>query len=59
MGNVRDGPGGGYRVLFTVEPGAALTGYSAVDQWVRVADEGGRSGWMFVTLVGRREAGDR
>lgn len=58
-GNVREGPGAGYRVLFTVEPGAALTGYSTVDQWVRVADEGGRAGWIFVTLVGRRELGER
>jgi uncharacterized coiled-coil protein SlyX len=58
-GNVRDGPGAAFRVLFTVEPGAALTGYSAVEQWVRVADEGGRGGWMYVTLVGRRDAVDR
>ncbi len=58
-GNVREGPGSGYRVLFTLDPGAALTGYSTVDQWVRVGDEGGRTGWMFVTLVGRRDAGDR
>ena len=55
-GNVREGPGGGYKVLFTAEPGAALTGYSSLDQWVRVADEAGRGGWMFVTLVGRRDA---
>src|SRR5205823_511635 len=41
-GNVREGPGGGYKVLFTVDPGAGLTGYSYVDQWVRIADEGGR-----------------
>ncbi len=58
-GNVREGPGSGYRVLFTLDPGAALTGYSTVEQWVRVGDEGGRTGWMFVTLVGRRDAGDR
>ena len=53
-GNVRDGPGGGYKVLFTVEPGTALTGYSYLDQWVRVADEGGRAGWIFLSLIGRR-----
>src|SRR5207302_1529278 len=50
-GNVRDGPGGAYKVLFTVEPGTALTGYSYVDQWVRVADESGRGGWMFLSLI--------
>lgn len=53
-GKIREGPGSTYRVLFTVEPGAALTGFSYVDQWVRVADENGHAGWMFVTLVGRR-----
>jgi hypothetical protein len=46
-------------VLFTVEPGAALLGYSYVEQWVHVADESRRGGWMFLTLVGRREPGDR
>jgi len=55
-GNVREGPGGGYKVLFTVDPGAGLTGYSYVDQWVRIADEGGRSGWIFLSLIGRRAA---
>jgi hypothetical protein len=60
-GNVRDGPGGGYRVLFTVEPGTGLVGYSYLDPWVRVADENGRAGWMFLSLVGRRgsEQGSR
>jgi uncharacterized coiled-coil protein SlyX len=60
-GNVRDGPGGGYKVLFTVEAGAGLVGYSYLDQWVRVADESGRGGWMYLSLVGRRarEADDR
>jgi hypothetical protein len=53
-GKIREGPGSTYRVVFTVEPGAVLTGYSYVDQWVRVADESGHAGWMFATLVGRR-----
>ncbi|HYL54316.1 MAG TPA: SH3 domain-containing protein [Gemmatimonadales bacterium] len=53
-GKLREGPGSTYRVLFTVEPGATLTGYSYVDQWVRVEDENGHAGWMYVTLVGRR-----
>ena len=53
-GKVRDGPGAGYKVLFTVAPGAGLIGYSYVEQWVRVADENGRAGWMFLNLVGRR-----
>ena len=52
--NMREGPGGAFRVLFTVGPGAPLTGYSYLDQWVRVADENGHAGWIFVTRVGRR-----
>lgn len=54
QGNVREGPGMGYRVLFTVERGAALTGYSMAGEWVRVSDASGRAGWIFVSLVGRR-----
>jgi hypothetical protein len=53
-GNVREGPGPGYPVLFTVETGTPLVGYAAVEPWVRVADETGRSGWIHVTLVGLR-----
>ena len=53
-GKVREGPGGAYKVLFSVDPGAGLIGYSYVEQWVRVADESGRGGWMFLNLVGRR-----
>src|SRR2546427_9895488 len=51
---VREGPGAAYKVLFTVEPGAGLVGYSYVERWVRVGDESGRAGWMFLSLVGRR-----
>jgi len=51
---VREGPGAKYKVLFTVEPGTGLVGYSYVDRWVRVGDESGRAGWMFLSLVGRR-----
>ncbi len=51
---VREGPGAAYKVLFTLEPGAGLVGYSYLDRWVRVGDEGGRAGWVFLNLVGRR-----
>jgi uncharacterized protein YgiM (DUF1202 family) len=54
--NVREGPGGGYRVVFTIDAGTALTGYSYVDQWVRIVDESGRGGWIFLSLIGRRAA---
>lgn len=53
--NVREGPGANFKVLFTVESGAPLVGYSYVDQWVRVRDDGDRTGWIHQTLIGRRE----
>lgn len=53
--NVREGPGAGFKVLFTLENGVALVAYSYVDQWVRVGDEGDRSGWVHQTLIGRRQ----
>jgi uncharacterized coiled-coil protein SlyX len=58
-GNVREGPGTGFKVLFTLDGGAALTAYSYADVWVRISDESGRSGWIFSTLVGRRSADPR
>lgn len=53
--NVREGPGTNTRVLFTLDPGVALTGQSHTDDWVRVTDPSGRTGWVFHTLVGNRE----
>lgn len=52
-GNVRAGPGTGSRIEFAVEPGDALIGYSYVDEWIRIGDEGGRGGWIFRSLVSR------
>jgi hypothetical protein len=57
--NVREGPGTNFRVLFTVDRGAALTGLSHLEDWVRVTDENGRSGWVFYNLVTRRGPGAR
>jgi len=51
--NVRDGPGTGYKVLFTLEPGTDVTGYSYLESWVKVSDTKGRSGWVSRGLVGR------
>ncbi|MGH7568427.1 MAG: SH3 domain-containing protein [Gemmatimonadales bacterium] len=51
--NVREGPGMNFRVLFTLEKGAALTGHSYAGEWVRISDRGGRSGWIFASRVGR------
>jgi uncharacterized coiled-coil protein SlyX len=55
--NVREGPRRDAPVLYTVERGAALTGHSYLDGWVRVAADGGRSGWVHQSLVSRRDAG--
>ena len=52
--NVREGPGATFRVSYTVDAGAALTAYAYVDQWVRVADESDRPGWIHQGLIGRR-----
>jgi hypothetical protein len=52
-GNVREGPGTSFKVTFAAEAGLALTGYSYVDEWIRVVDETGRSGWIFRNLVAR------
>ena len=53
--NVREGPGGGFAILFALDAGAPLTGYSYVDQWVRITDDAGRPGWIYQSLVGRRQ----
>jgi SH3-like domain-containing protein len=53
-GNVREGPGTGFKVLFTVTAGTALTGYAYTDQWVKVTDGSGRSGWVAKELLPKR-----
>ncbi|HSD75098.1 MAG TPA: SH3 domain-containing protein [Steroidobacteraceae bacterium] len=52
--NVRDGPGGDFKVLFTLPAGVPVTGQSYADQWVRITDDGGRRGWVYRSLIGRR-----
>jgi TolA-binding protein len=53
-GNVREGPGLGSKVTFSVQPGDSLTGYSYADEWIRISDDEGRGGWIFRSLVVRR-----
>jgi len=53
--NVRDGPGSGFKVLFTLEVGVPVVAYSYVDQWVRIKDDSDRSGWIHQTLIDRRQ----
>ena len=53
--NVRDGPGSGFKVLFTLETGVPVVGYSYVEQWVRIKDDSDRPGWIHQTLIDRRQ----
>jgi hypothetical protein len=52
--NVRDGPGGDFKVLLTLPAGAPVTGQSFAEQWVRITDDSGRRGWVYRSLIGRR-----
>jgi uncharacterized protein YgiM (DUF1202 family) len=52
-GNIRQGPGTNFSVAFAVESGTSLMGLSYTDEWIRVTDDSGRSGWIFRSLVGR------
>ncbi len=53
--NVREGPGSGFKVLFTLETGVPIVAYSYVDQWVRIRDDSNRPGWIHQTLIDRRQ----
>ena len=53
-GNVREGPATTAPIAFAVEDGDSLTGYSYVEDWVRISDEMGRGGWIFRKLISRR-----
>ena len=52
-GNVREGPGTNFAVIFTADPGDLLTGYSYSEEWVRVSDDSGRSGWIIRNVLTR------
>ena len=52
-GNIRQGPGTGFGVAFSVESGTPLTGFAFSDEWIRVNDDAGRGGWIFKGLVSR------
>jgi len=53
--NVREGPGAGFKVLYTLETGVSIVAYSYVDQWVRIRDDSDRPGWIHQTLIDRRD----
>lgn len=50
-GNVREGPGTSFGVVYAVEAGNQLTGFSHTDDWVRVTDDAGKTGWIFRPLL--------
>lgn len=49
--NVREGPGTRFAVVFTVAAGSRVTGQSHAEQWVRIVDPEGRTGWIHYDLV--------
>jgi uncharacterized protein YraI len=51
--NVREGPGPSYKILFNLAPGTEVMGESYTDQWIRVTDADGRTGWVARSLLGR------
>jgi hypothetical protein len=53
-GNVREAPGTSAPIAFAVEGGDSLTGYSYLEDWVRISDEMGRGGWIYRKLISRR-----
>ena len=52
-GNVREGPGTNFAVAFQADSGSPITGFSYADEWVRVSDDTGRTGWIHQSLVAR------
>jgi hypothetical protein len=52
-GNVREGPGTNFSVTFTADSGTQITAYSYADEWIRITDDSGHSGWIHQTLVAR------
>jgi uncharacterized coiled-coil protein SlyX len=49
--NVREGPGTGFTVLFTLPAESPLLAYSSTEQWLRIADDAGRRGWIHQSLI--------
>jgi uncharacterized protein YgiM (DUF1202 family) len=52
-GNVREGPGTNFAVSFLADAGSLLTAFSYTDEWIRISDDSGRTGWIHQTLVAR------
>jgi len=52
--NVRSGPGTNFSVVFSAEPGGALSGLSYLGDWIRASNDNGNEGWILRSLVVRR-----
>ena len=52
-GNVRGGPGTSYPVMYSLDQGDEVTAFAYEEDWVRIADDQGRAGWIFRNLVTR------
>jgi uncharacterized coiled-coil protein SlyX len=52
-GNVREGPGTSFAVAFSIDGGSTVTAFSFLEDWIRITDDGGRSGWIFRSLIAR------
>jgi hypothetical protein len=52
--NVRAGPDTSFPVSFSTDSGAALSGLSHLGEWIRITNEAGNEGWIFGSLVSRR-----
>jgi hypothetical protein len=53
-GNLRGGPDLASRVITTLPKGTKVVGLSRKDQWIRVRDEKGATGWVFEPLLSAR-----
>jgi len=53
--NVRLGPSMNFPVSFSADSGSALSGLSYLGEWIRVTNDAGKEGWIFVSLVDRRK----
>jgi uncharacterized protein YgiM (DUF1202 family) len=53
-GNVRQGPGATFKILFVVERGTPLSAISYSGVWVRVKTDDGRAGWLHYSLIDQR-----
>lgn len=49
--NVREGPGAGFAVVFTLPARTAIVAYSSTEQWLQIADDSGRRGWINQSLI--------